>query len=174
MCRPLANLDIERGSYVRQSFEPLLVLSLHPRCKIEITIQVVRDCGGVVAAALNATTLALIDAGVAATALLSAVTIAAKEKDTQKGNQTSDNGVSTSSAAFDFMLDPVSEEVATCASTTTFAFASTAAGVLLAVNEAGAMDQQTFFDATQLGRAACAHVQQFIKISLERRNAASA
>lgn len=125
------------------------------------------------AAALNATTMALIDAGVQCTAILAAVSIAVKEADnadgTAKAAAASSGAAGGDSPSHVFLLDPVSSESETCDASATFAFASTSPGAIVSVVEAGAIGQQAYFDGTQLARAACAHVQQFMKISLERR-----
>lgn len=128
-------------------------------------MQIVRDGGSVLAAAINATSLALIDAGIGSTSILSAVAVCSKELEGADG--------SNKDVRPTLQLDPVEEEVNSSQATATFAFASNTAGAILSVIEAGTMDQQTYFEAIQIGRAACAHVQQYMKIALERRTAST-
>jgi len=54
---------IELGMLIRQTFESVVITNLFPHSQIDIFIQVLQSDGGAVAAAINATTLAMIDAG---------------------------------------------------------------------------------------------------------------
>jgi len=179
-----SNVDIERGSYIRQCFEPMLQLSVAPRCKISIHVQVLRDGGSILSCALNAVSLALIDAGVPATAVLSSVCIAVQPKpaDPDNADKSAASSAATAAAAagesgrYTYLLDPVSSEenvsgTATGCASLTLAFASTAPGAVLSVVERGSVDQQAFADATLIGRTACSHVLQFMRMSLERKHA---
>lgn len=55
----------ELGSAVRRVFEPVIQAQLYPRSQIDVSITLLQSDGGVRSAAVNATTLALMDAGVA-------------------------------------------------------------------------------------------------------------
>lgn len=55
----------EASTALRQSFETVVQTKLYPRSEIDVYIQVLQWDGGAMAAAINAGTLALIDAGVA-------------------------------------------------------------------------------------------------------------
>jgi len=166
------NLDIERGSYIRQCFEPLLLLTVAPRCKVQIQVQVLRDSGSVLSCALNAVALALLDAGIQATAVLSAACVAAAPVDKADGTGKVAGGAADD-ATHKYLLDPVSAEE-DVAPTLTVAFASTSPGAVLSLVERGSFQQHTYNDATLIGRAACAHVLHFMKISLERKQNATA
>jgi hypothetical protein len=50
---------------VRQTFESVVMTHLYPRSEIDIQIHVLQSDGGALHVCLNATTLALIDAGIA-------------------------------------------------------------------------------------------------------------
>ena len=50
---------------MRRAFEPVVQAHLYPRSQIEVSICLLQSDGGVRSACINATTLALIDAGVA-------------------------------------------------------------------------------------------------------------
>lgn len=54
----------EWGQLLRDVFETAIIGSLHPRSQIEIYVEVLNADGSVLAAAINATTLALINAGI--------------------------------------------------------------------------------------------------------------
>lgn len=55
----------ELAAAVRNVFEPVVQTQLYPRSQIDVSIALLQADGGVRSAAINATTLALIDAGVA-------------------------------------------------------------------------------------------------------------
>jgi len=55
----------EIAAAVRRVFEPVVQTHLYPRAHINIRISLMQDDGGVRSACINATTLALIDAGIA-------------------------------------------------------------------------------------------------------------
>jgi exosome complex component RRP41 len=56
---------VEAAGALRQCFEAVVHTRLYPRSEIAVTVQVLASDGGALVAALNAGTLALIDAGVA-------------------------------------------------------------------------------------------------------------
>ncbi len=63
---PLArtgSLDTHREYLIRQTLEPVVLTALLPRCAINIEVQVLQDDGGLLAAAINGASLALVDAG---------------------------------------------------------------------------------------------------------------
>ena len=49
---------------IKQTFESVILCSLFPRSQISIFVNIVQTDGGSLTAALNATTLALMDAGI--------------------------------------------------------------------------------------------------------------
>lgn len=62
----------EIAMMIRQTFETVILTHLFPRCQISIFITVLQDHGGARAAAINATTLALINAGIPMSSFLCA------------------------------------------------------------------------------------------------------
>ncbi|KDQ13455.1 hypothetical protein BOTBODRAFT_160382 [Botryobasidium botryosum FD-172 SS1] len=56
--------NMEFTSNIKNTFEPVIQTHLHPRSQIDINIQILQADGSLLQAAVNATTLALIDAGV--------------------------------------------------------------------------------------------------------------
>nr|ODO01001.1 exosome complex component RRP41 [Cryptococcus depauperatus CBS 7855] len=55
----------EIGAAIRQTFEPVIMTQLYPRSEIAIDVQIVDSrCTGILPIAINATTLALLDAGI--------------------------------------------------------------------------------------------------------------
>lgn len=55
----------ELAAAVRHVFEPVIQMHLYPRSQIDVSITLLQSDGGVRSAAINATSLALVDAGIA-------------------------------------------------------------------------------------------------------------
>ncbi|KAK2463478.1 hypothetical protein APHAL10511_004564 [Amanita phalloides] len=55
---------MEMAAAIKAAFEPVIQTSLYPRSQIDIFIQVLQQDGGLLQACINATTLALISAGI--------------------------------------------------------------------------------------------------------------
>jgi len=55
----------EMAAAVRHTFEPVVQTQLYPRSQIDVSITLLQSDGGVRSAAINATSLAMIDAGIA-------------------------------------------------------------------------------------------------------------
>ena len=62
---PSRTADSELASSVRSVFDPVVQTQLYPRTQIDVSITLLQADGGMRAACINATTLALIDAGIA-------------------------------------------------------------------------------------------------------------
>lgn len=56
---------LELAAAIKSTFEPVIQTGLYPRSQIDIIVEIHQQDGGVLQAAINAATLALIDAGVA-------------------------------------------------------------------------------------------------------------
>ncbi|GAA6039958.1 hypothetical protein JCM8097_002639 [Rhodosporidiobolus ruineniae] len=67
---------IELAAAVKNTFEPVLLLHLYPRSSIDIYLQILENDGSVLQAAINATTLALISAGLPLSDYVCALTLA--------------------------------------------------------------------------------------------------
>lgn len=65
---------LEMASFVKQTFEPVVITTLYARSQIDIYLQVIQQDGGVLQACVNAATMALIDSGVAMTDYVCACT----------------------------------------------------------------------------------------------------
>ncbi|KAF9425283.1 Exosome complex component RRP41 [Entomortierella beljakovae] len=65
---------LEMASFVKQTFEPVVITTLYPRSQIDIYLQVIQQDGGVLQACINAATIALIDAGISMTDYVCACT----------------------------------------------------------------------------------------------------
>jgi exosome complex component RRP41 len=68
---------LEMATTIKQTFEPVVQTSLYPRSQIDVYILVLQQDGGLLAACVNATTLALSAAGVPLTDLVCAISAGA-------------------------------------------------------------------------------------------------
>ncbi|KAJ1674780.1 Exosome non-catalytic core component [Spiromyces aspiralis] len=55
---------LEVSSFIKQTFEPVVMTTLYPRSQIDIYLHLFQHDGGTLEACINAATLALIDAGI--------------------------------------------------------------------------------------------------------------
>lgn len=67
---------LEFATNIKATFEPVVQMNLYPRSQIDINVQILQSDGSILQAAINATTLALIDAGVPMNDYVCAVTCA--------------------------------------------------------------------------------------------------
>lgn len=65
---------LEFASSIKSTFEPVVQTNLYPRSQIDIYVHVLQQDGGVLQASINATTLALVNAGIPLLDLVCAVT----------------------------------------------------------------------------------------------------
>mmetsp|Transcript_14999 Transcript_14999/g.26994 ORF Transcript_14999/g.26994 Transcript_14999/m.26994 type:complete len:248 (+) Transcript_14999:58-801(+) len=65
----------ENGLALKQIFETVILTNLYPRSQISLFVQIVQSDGGDMSAAINASTLALIDAGIPMADFLTACTV---------------------------------------------------------------------------------------------------
>lgn len=136
--RPLVGQD---GPVEREMEECLagvaraaVLATMYPRTQIAITVQVVHDDGALLATAINAVLLALMDAGVALTSLLPAVCCALCVPRTLPGEQ------AASPAAPVLVLDPSAEEEQAALCCFTLAFTSDQLASLAAATPAEQID----------------------------------
>ncbi|KAI9022320.1 ribosomal protein S5 domain 2-type protein [Phycomyces nitens] len=91
-------------SMLQSAFEPVIMGGIMPRTLLQIVVQIVKDDGAVLAAAVNAVTLGLLDAGIPMKYMASALTCMI-HKDSHE-----------------LVLDPTAEELENASSVHTFAF----------------------------------------------------
>ena len=65
---------LEFAAAIKSTFEPVVQTNLYPRSQIDIYVHVLQQDGGVLQASINATTLALVGAGIPLLDLVCAVT----------------------------------------------------------------------------------------------------
>ncbi|KAK3235725.1 hypothetical protein CYMTET_54092 [Cymbomonas tetramitiformis] len=142
---------------IRKTVEGVVLTSLHPRTGISVILQVLQNDGSVLACAINATSMALIDAGVPLKGLVAAVAIAVQES----------GGL---------ILDPLLTEQKLARGMVTVAFVDaqpTEAGVpteadTLTCTTSGLFSADQYLDSLNWGRTACSRIAAFCRVSLER------
>lgn len=79
-CQRVHNTDrnvfrrvLELASTIKQTFEPIIQTNLYPRSEITIVVHILQSDGGLLPASINATTLALLTAGIPMTDYVTAV-----------------------------------------------------------------------------------------------------
>ncbi|KAG0772506.1 hypothetical protein G6F22_015684 [Rhizopus arrhizus] len=92
---------------LRTTFEPIILGGMMPRTLVQITVQVTKDDGSVLAASINAIALALLDAGIPLKYMAAAVTCMFDSK------------------TCEVVLDPTAVELQNSKSVHTFAFDNT-------------------------------------------------
>ena len=74
--------SVEKGLWIQRIFEHVVLTELFPRSQIDICIEVIQQDGSPVSAAINAVTLALIDAGIPMRDLVVSCTVGAIDNKT--------------------------------------------------------------------------------------------
>ncbi|KAI8915124.1 ribosomal protein S5 domain 2-type protein [Entophlyctis helioformis] len=137
---------------VRETAESLILTALHPRTSIRIIVQVLADDGPVLATAINAVVLALIDAGIAMQATAAAVTLMVDRDGT-------------------LLLDPRDLTVLgvqESQSMHTLVFDATA-GDVLAIESTGLFGQEEFDVCHELAKLATDSIHAFMRAAIERK-----
>ncbi|KND02508.1 exosome non-catalytic core subunit RRP46 [Spizellomyces punctatus DAOM BR117] len=132
---------------IRQTLEASILSGLHPRTSIRVTLQVLTDDGGILSTALNAATLALVDAGIPLRSLAASVTC-----------MIDDTG--------ELLLDPTAIELERSASVHTFAFDNVSEGTLANMST-GLFTVDEYMRCYETCRLAAVSVQQLFRTSSE-------
>lgn len=72
--------------HLQSTFTPIVLLSLHPRHRISVHIELLSDDGGLLAAAVNATMLAVMDAGIQCREMIAAVELRVRRDKSAAGD----------------------------------------------------------------------------------------
>ncbi|KAJ3124104.1 Exosome component 5 [Nowakowskiella sp. JEL0407] len=128
---------------IRETFSASILSALHPRTSIQITIQVLSEDGSILATAINAVSLALIDAGLPLKSVLGSIMCAI-----------TDDG--------DLILDPLDSEIHNSKSTHTFAF-DNISGDLIMCESDGLFTEDEYFLCLEACKIAVHSIQVFMK-----------
>ncbi|ORX69655.1 ribosomal protein S5 domain 2-like protein [Linderina pennispora] len=135
-------------SAVRSTFEKEVLAQLHPRTLVQINLQVRENDGSVDATAINATTMALVDAGVPMkTTVAAAACVVLKDGS--------------------IVADPTKEEAELAVSTHTFAFANGSSDGPLYVDSRGRFSMAEYNRCYDLCRLTCDRILAFMRTALE-------
>ena len=75
-----SRMSVETALCIKRCFENVIITSLYPRSSISIHLNVISNDGGLLSACINATTLALVNAGIPMSDLLVSCTVGYIEK----------------------------------------------------------------------------------------------
>ncbi|CAJ0638311.1 11866_t:CDS:2, partial [Entrophospora sp. SA101] len=103
--------DKKHEYILRSIFESVIQSGLHPRTLIQIVSQVMEDDGSILATSINATTLALMDAGIPMKNVVTAVSCILDKND-------------------EILVDPTLQEMENLQSAHTFAFDNTSSNLI--------------------------------------------
>ncbi|SAM04316.1 hypothetical protein [Absidia glauca] len=135
---------------LRSTFEPIILSGMMPRTLIEIVVQIEKDDGSVLSAAVNGIGLALLDAGLPMKYMPASVTCMV-DKSTDE-----------------IMVDPTAQELENAASSHIFAFDSTSSkSHVLLSNSIGQFSEQQYFACHDLCFEAVDKIQGFLRVSIE-------
>ncbi|KAI9358736.1 ribosomal protein S5 domain 2-type protein [Pilaira anomala] len=136
-------------SILRTAFEPVILGGMMPRTLVQIVVQVMKDDGCVLAAAVNAVTVALLDAGIPMKYMAAAIT----------GMINEDN---------ELVLDPTAAELENAKSVHTFSFDNSHSNphVLLSDSE-GVFSDEQYFSCHDICFEAVEKVHGFLRIAVE-------
>jgi len=150
--RPISGLPGDRERQYEETIKSVvqssLVLALHPRCTFSITVQVVEDDGAVLAVAINAIFLALLDAGAPLQRAFCAAACASKGSS--------------------LMADPLSAEEEDATGVTTVIFDASSMQVL-ASQAAGLMSASQYPQLIDACRMCCGRVVAFARAMSTRK-----
>ncbi|KAG0164143.1 Exosome component 5 [Apophysomyces sp. BC1034] len=136
-------------SILRTAFEPVILAGMMPRTLIQIVVQVMKDDGSILAAAINGITLALLDAGVPMKSITAAISCTI-DKNTNE-----------------ILLDPTTEELEDAGSEHIFAFNNDPSSSLLLSNSTGQFSQDQYFECYNVCYKAVDKVHGFLRVAIE-------
>ncbi|KAI9497762.1 ribosomal protein S5 domain 2-type protein [Zychaea mexicana] len=135
---------------LRTAVEPVILGGMMPRTLVQIVVQIIKDDGSVLAAAVNGITLALLDAGIPMKFMTAAMTCMIDR------------------VSKDIVMDPTSEELENASSVHMFAFdnLNKTPHVLLS-DSSGQFSQEQYFECHDRCYEAADKVQGFLRVAVE-------
>lgn len=155
----------EYEAILRTAMEQAIISTLHPRTLIQIVVQVMNDDGSLLSAAINATCLALLDAGIPMRSLIAGVDLAI---------------VASTTTTTTVLLDPTKEEeTREGAVSLSFGFASGRSGESDVASSSsggvvwrtkGLLREEEFMSCSSAARKATQKLFSYFQLSLSRRS----
>ncbi|KAL3668632.1 hypothetical protein V7S43_005933 [Phytophthora oleae] len=146
----ITSKEKEYEQIIRETFTPIVLTDSFPRAVISIVVQVIEDNGSLLAVAINAVSLALMDAGIPMASVVTA----------------------TSCSLFDdgnLYLDPTSAEEEEAVSWVTTARSSTSDGVLTCITN-GLLSEMQYFACSEACQRASESVAAFFRIVQQKKH----
>lgn len=134
---------------IRNSCEPVVLTTRHPRSSLTIVVQLVQDCGSLLSCSINAACMAMVDAGFPMKCLFCAVTSAL-------------NG------SGEIHLDPTLEQEKIASAVMTFAFDSKSKNVMTS-STTGSFTLNEYNKCLEACRTAAIKLFDFFRLSVERK-----
>ena len=150
----LSTANASLAHHLKETFRPIVLTSLHPRQRISVHLQVLHDDGGLLACAVNASMLALIDAGVQCRDVIAAVEMRVRRDDTAQGREV-------------LLLDPTDEESRTFPDGLTLAFPSQSRGAVLSMSQ-GRVGESAYLIAFDTAKRASSHLVHFMRTAITK------
>ncbi|KAI7903374.1 ribosomal protein S5 domain 2-type protein [Cokeromyces recurvatus] len=135
---------------LRTAFEPIILAGMMPRTLIQVVVQILKDDGCLLAASVNAITLALLDAGIPMKQMAGAITVMIDEKTN------------------DLVLDPTLAELENAKSTHTFAFDNVHEKPFVLLSDSdGVFSEEEYFSCHDLAFEAVEKIHGFLRLAVE-------
>jgi exosome complex component RRP46 len=145
----VSNSDAQLEYMLDKSLQSVICTALAPRCAVQLDVQVLQSDGSLFASLLNASCLALLDAGVQCNSTVAAVTIAAM-------------------ADGALIIDPDAKEESVAKALVTLAFSSTSTDIVYS-HTRGVLTPDFYFACVELAQKACSKIHSFFRLTIERR-----
>ncbi|CEG69322.1 hypothetical protein RMATCC62417_05415 [Rhizopus microsporus] len=134
---------------LRTTFEPIILGGMMPRTLVQIVVQIIKDDGSVIAAAVNAIALALLDTGIPLKYMAASVTCMIDKTN-------------------NIILDPTAAELENAKSVHTFAFDNTPrTTTVLLSDSSGVFSEEEYIECYDLCHQAVGQVHSFIRTAVE-------
>ncbi|XP_020294461.1 exosome complex component RRP46 [Pseudomyrmex gracilis] len=101
-------------TYIRDSCEAAVLLSVHPNTMICINLQEMEDSGGLLACAINASCLALINSGLSMKCTIAAITCMIEKETGEIIIDPNSTQLKTAKAEFTYIFDNINKDVVSC------------------------------------------------------------
>ncbi|KAJ3054747.1 Exosome component 5 [Rhizophlyctis rosea] len=134
---------------LRSTFETAILSALHPRTGIRITCQTLCDDGAVLATSINATMLALMDAGIPLRSVITAVSCMVDKEG-------------------EVFLDPTALELKEAQSTHTFAFDNVSGGVV-SCESTGVFTEEEYESCYDICKQGSDAIERFLRHALQKK-----
>jgi len=173
------NFDTEKADLIRQCVEAVLITSLHPCTKITVVVQVLRDDGALLAAALNGTMLALLDSGLQCRGVMTALSIAMNDERYILDPERAEEKDATAAATFAFLSNSQNESKTDSSSASSSSDSSSASsasspsiqsdGILLALTTGLFDNDEAYLHAQALASKASHTISSYVRQAMQKK-----